>query len=145
MMFDKEFWNKEENVNTNNCYTYAIDRPFTRNGHLLKFETSPVLSCKAISYIIDQDGVIPTESNGKCKDDYHKIFIAIGPDSDFNFYREHNDGSWAHKRGYDPISQVDSVGNVIKEPVKASKNYSSAWGMVGDDYSESCGVYCAKN
>lgn len=67
MMFDKEFWNKEENVNTNNCYTYAIDRPFTRNGHLLKFETSPVLSCKAISYIIDQGGVIPTESNGNVR------------------------------------------------------------------------------
>jgi RHS repeat-associated protein len=145
MVFDETFWNKPENVGTNNCYTYAIDRPFIKDGHPLKFETPPVLTCKSMGVYMEQDGVISPGTDGNCPDGYHKIFLTIDPNSDFHFYRQDNNGAWSHKRGIDPVSNVDSKGIVITDPDKANRNYSRLWGLSGNNYSESCGLYCAKN
>jgi len=138
MEYSPDFWNSFSTRRSNNCYSYAINRPYISVDHPLLFNTPSDLSCSGVGTILESSGVKKVDSSGRCPSGYHKISLFIDPGKDFHFYRQEQNGSWTHKRGTRNIESVDSEGLPISNPDEASKSYQST-------YSESCGVYCAKN
>lgn len=55
------------------------------------------------------------------------------PDAGFHFYRQDSNDYWSHKRGLTAISQLDSTGYAISNPMTCGRNYGvdfnySIWG-----------------
>ncbi|ECJ2543104.1 RHS repeat protein, partial [Salmonella enterica subsp. salamae] len=143
MRFDPDFWNDFGTRRSNNCYSYAIDRPFITTDHPLLFQTPKDLTCSGIEKNLENSGIQKTDSSGRCPDGYHKIALFIALGKDFHFYRQDSNGTWSHKRGTGEISNIDAVGNIINDPDKAVRSYKR-W-TPDINYSEGCGTYCAKD
>jgi hypothetical protein len=144
MMHDPDFWNQPEIAGTNNCYSYAINRPFIRREHPLIFNTSPVLTCKSMAVFMAEDGVIEPNPRNNCPTGYHKIYLALDNDKNFHLYRQDGNGEWYHKRG-NAISIKDADGEKIIHPENSNRTFKKLYGLLKDDYSTSCGVFCAKD
>ncbi|SQH95157.1 RHS family protein [Salmonella enterica subsp. salamae] len=143
MRFDPDFWNDYGTRRSNNCYSYAIDRPFITTDHPLLFHTPSDLTCSGIEKNLENSGIRKIDSSRRCPDGYHKIALFIAPGKDFHFYRQDSNGTWSHKRGTGEISNIDAVGNIINDPDKAVRSYKR-W-TPDINYSEGCGTYCAKD
>lgn len=150
MSFDPSFWNSPSIKNTNNCYSYSLDRPLL-SQYPQVFSDKPQpgqysgrifenLTCGSITQAAIRDGVIRPDRNDNCPKGYHKIYLAIAPGVDYHWYREDSKGSWSHKPGNTEISNVDASGAPITNPLFADRDYGN-----GLNYSQACGVLCAKN
>lgn len=54
------------------------------------------------------------------------LVLAPGPNNtliDYHWYRKDNNGSWSHKPGHSPVTNVDASGNLISDPKSADRNY----------------------
>jgi len=91
----------------------------------------------------DNPTLIPTNFNSKCPNNYYKGAYVVDPDNTYHFYRANKDGTWSHKPGISPISNVDSSKQNIYVPHFANRNYEE-----DDDndeainYTNFCGYYC---
>jgi hypothetical protein len=77
-----------------------------------------------------------------CPSGYHKVMLVIAPGVDYHWYRQDTDGKWSHKPGITPITNLDASGKPIADPAKADRDYSS---QEGPNYTDVCGVLCAKD
>ena len=141
MEYSPDFWNTFSMQRSNNCYSYAINRPYISVDHPLVFNTPSGLSCSRVNNILENSNIKKIDPSGNCPAGYHKISLFIDPGKDFHFYRQEKNGLWTHKRGTRNIESVDSDGLQITNPEEASRSYKSS----NSNYSEHCGVYCAKN
>jgi hypothetical protein len=91
----------------------------------------------------DNPSLIPVPFNVKCPKNYYKGAYVVDPDNTYHFYRANQDGTWSHKPGISPISNVDSSKKTIYVPHFANRNYKE-----DDDndeainYTNFCGYYC---
>jgi len=93
--------------------------------------------------IMDDNPIIYKEQlTKKCKKGYYKGSMVADPGNTFHFYRQNKDGTWSHKPGTLPITQLDADDLPIYTPFTANKDYSTP----GDDdpinYTDFCGYYC---
>ena len=91
----------------------------------------------------DNPTLIPTNFNSKCPPRYYKGAYVVDPDNTYHFYRANTDGTWSHKPGISPISNVDSSKQNIYVPHFANRNYEE--NKDNDEainYTNFCGYYC---
>ena len=50
--------------------------------------------------------------------------MVVDPHNTFHFYRQNPDGTWSHKPGTAPISNIDADGKTIYVPHFANRDYS---------------------
>ena len=91
----------------------------------------------------DNPSLIPVPFNVKCPNKYYKGAMVVDPDNTYHFYRQNNNGTWDHKPGISPISNIDANGKAIYIPHFANRNYTDD--KNNDDainYTHFCGYYC---
>lgn len=120
---------------TNNCYSYALNRPTMPNGKPWPIPLQPgMLSGQMMApfnYANDlnqaaiRDGARPMPKDGKVPAGWHKIQAAYDPSpgGDFHWYRQDADGTWSSKYGTNKTSELDALGRKITDPEKADRNY----------------------
>ena len=91
----------------------------------------------------DNPSLIPVAFNVKCPNKYYKGAMVVDPDNTYHFYRQNNNGTWDHKPGISPITNVDASGKKIYVPHFADRDYTDD--KDNDDainYTHFCGYYC---
>ena len=91
----------------------------------------------------DNPSLIPSAFNVKCPNKYYKGAMVVDPDNTYHFYRQNNKGTWDHKPGISPITNVDASGKEIYIPHFANRDYTGD--KNNDDainYTHFCGYYC---
>jgi len=89
------------------------------------------------SYNIDKES--------KCKKGTSKSALVISPKTPiYHYYRQNKDGTWSHKDGSFPATNLDSENNVIGNVEAAKKNYTPDKRYKNNilDYTDFCGYYC---
>lgn len=150
----------------NNCYNYATNTPAValssdrtgaqpgQGGRGIDFTRKFLidgdpLSCDVLRDLLQADGLVPVPRDGneraaKCSPCCYKVAAMLNlnrpedPNSgqDFHFLRQSPDGTWAHKPGSDPATNLDRKGDIIDDPEAAMKS-----GSLGD-YNQFCGFFC---
>jgi RHS repeat-associated protein len=154
LAYDPKFWNNDSIRNSNNCYSYAINRPYisqidgVNDGKPQPGEYAGKpwygsdgkgsLDCQTIEQAVLADG-LTRSTTSKCAAGSHRAVLVIAPEKDYHWYREDVQGSWSHKRGNLPVSDVDASGQKISDPETANRNYGVS------NYSVTCGTFCAAN
>ncbi|MCM8532311.1 MAG: hypothetical protein NE330_14205, partial [Lentisphaeraceae bacterium] len=159
--YEPNKWNNNENQSSNNCYSYACNKPDKPDGtdrppgkpqpgdeSGQRFSS---LTCADIIAAAKRDGLEDVSQNSKCpcKKGWHLVQLVISPgDSrgpsirqpDYHWYRQDNNGKWSHKPGNGKATNKDASGNEIDDPSNADRDY----GPGNVDYSTDCGQLCAK-
>lgn len=150
--YNPVIWNVGRVQTTNNCYSYAWDRPENPPPLLPRPDPSKPQpgqwsgsryrerTCTSIEAAAISDGMSRTGSDGNCPCDKHKVYLVIDPEKDYHWYRQDSDESWSHKPGIGQATNLDQSGNPILNPETANRNYSP-----GPNYSTGCGYLCAPN
>lgn len=133
-----DFWNSSglwgsENIKgSNNCYSYAINRPYLPDGSPRpKGRPQPGgstcrLDCNSLIAAAKKDGLTDTDAAGNCPAGWHKVFLVIAPGVDYHWYRQDSDGTWSHKRGNGMCTNRDAAGiwgNIITDPSTCDRDY----------------------
>jgi RHS repeat-associated protein len=164
--YDPKFWNDKKIRFSNNCYSYAINRPYLSAaagvdgakpqpgessgnpwyedpGLTFQADGQPIITCSVVQKAAVSDGLafVPT---GPCQPSWHRVFLVVtapgeGIAQDYHWYREHADGTWSSKAGNEKVSNVDASGQRITSPESANRNYGEL------NYSTPCGTFCAKD
>lgn len=135
-------WVDAKKIENNNCYAYAINsirssrihksvpgmksRRYKKidqiNGDYLKCE---ILMKEIIRDLGDKCKVLKNPYEKPPVDTYKAIMV-MSPEIDFHFYRQDDDGTFSHKRGwaYNP-TKLDADGKIIYDPLKCNRNYGS--------------------
>ncbi len=117
--------------------------------HLIKNEGSLKnknyrYTCKEVENKIlnDNPSIIKTELIKKCPKNYYKGSMVVDPGNTFHFYRQNKKGTWSHKPGTLPVSNLDADRNIIYTPHTANRNYSKPNDSDPINYTNFCGYYC---
>lgn len=78
----------------------------------------------------------------KCKKGYYKGSMVADPGNTFHFYRQNKDGTWSHKPGTLPITQLDADDLPIYTPYTSNRDYGKPGDNDPINYTEFCGYYC---
>ena len=91
----------------------------------------------------DNPSLIPAAFNIKCPNKYYKGAMVVDPDNTYHFYRQNNKGTWDHKPGISPITNIDADGKEIYVPHFANRNYTDDEDNEDAiNYTHFCGYYC---
>lgn len=151
--WEPEAWNSDSVIKYNNCYAYFLDDPeSTRHSkpqpgyyglgkeNITKRnkEQGKYSSCSEMKHRIlsDNNNIYIADENKPCSSGFYKGFLAISPGNDYHFYRQDKNGYFSHKRGNNPVSNLDSNGEIIINPRIAAREYPNY------DYYESCDYFC---
>ena len=155
--YDPQKWKfTEEEHELNNCYSYALNQIETdllekrQPGFKCNKDLSEDYSCKNLDDMIkcDYPDINKLDNiNSWIPCDHYKIALAVdvkGEYIDYHFYRQDSNGYWSHKSGYNPISNIDASGNLIKDPGNIDRNYDKE---KNDEYNYDifCGYYSVQH
>jgi len=76
------------------------------------------------------------DADAKCPANTYKVALFIAPGLGYHWYRQNADGTWSHKLSHNPISNKDSAGNLIWNPIDAQKDYRNLSPQAGLHYTE---------
>lgn len=142
--YDESQWNDPNFVKTNNCYAYFLDdkkdreqkpQPGYFSGNKSPNNYNGCIETER-RVLADNPDIYIVEETQSCKNGYYKGFLAIDTGKDYHFYRQDSSGFWSHKPGGLQITNLDSNGEIITNPRKASRNYSNF------QYTTSCNYFC---
>ncbi len=91
--------------------------------------------------LADNNALFKVKYGERCPRYYYKGALVVDPKSTYHFYRQNPDGTWSHKPGIMPISNLDSDEKIIYAPHLAGRRYSND----NLNYSEFCNYYCIPN
>jgi uncharacterized protein YjiS (DUF1127 family) len=150
--YNPNYWNNNKNIkNNNNCYSYSVNNKnhhfgkpqpgyFARFNHIQNNQYKCVHFFKRI--LNDIPSVYLTSFKQKCKKGFHKAFFAIDSNKnehDYHFYRQDTNQLWSHKPGTTNVINYDADYKIIKNPLKANRNYSAY------NYDKPCFFFCVNN
>ena len=134
--YDPSLWNDKSNIrNSHNCYTYAFGKIVPK----LKSKAQPGYAsgydhindneykCPIFKKRLQKDspGSYLEKFDNPCLPGFYKIFLALDPGNDYHWWRQNKDMYWSHKPGSTNVTNIDASGNLIKNPLKANRNYDS--------------------
>jgi len=93
----------------------------------------------------DTPGAYITDKDTPCRKGTSKSALVISPKTPiYHYYRQNNDGTWSHKDGSLPSTNLDSKNRVITDLEKSNKNYTPDKRYKNNilDYTDFCGYYC---
>ena len=104
-------------------------------------------SCKEMEQKIKNDNpeIKKSELIKKCKKNSFKGAMVVDPGNTFHFYRQNKDGTWSHKPGTLPITNLDSDKLPIYTPFTANRDYAKPGDSDPINYTGFCGYYCIPN
>ena len=160
-LYKPSLWNDNGKIQlSTNCYAYALDiRTGFQDGDKLQpgqFNGTDLteITVQSVNTAAKNDAtasertfesVLPDKS---CPSDTYEIALIIDPlddendlITDYHWLRLNPDGTWSHKPGHQPVTNVDASGNIIENPMIANFDYSSASGLPLN-YSVFGGFYC---
>jgi hypothetical protein len=148
-----------------NCYAYALDlksnpitgESFTNKPQPGDFSGGTTQDGDSKDDIIDDTtndltklgrSISPSTSDTPCADGSYRVALAIDPLNDFgtnevwdyHWYRQNPDGTWSHKPGTGPVSNVDGSGRTIVDPENSDRKF-----VYEDEtyfYADFGGYYC---
>jgi hypothetical protein len=155
---EKKIWEKLKS--THNCYAFAmgykkddvyfpqpgvfgvpdmhkhisLDREFTCSNYLSRM-------------LMDNPHIYPIAHNKTCKKGYYKIYFTIAPNRDYHFFRQSNDGDFAHKPGATTAKITNSSNKIIQDPQFADR-YTPPSGPIKNSalyYMTLCNSFCVPN
>ena len=132
--YNPELWNKNYNIkSSHNCYTYALGKivPGLRSkaqpGYASGYNhiNNNNFDCKSFSERLKKDspGSYLEKFDNSCLPGFYKIFLALDPKNDYHWWRQNKDQLWSHKPGGTDVSNVDSNGKKIKNPLLSGRNF----------------------
>jgi hypothetical protein len=150
--YNPNYWNNNKNIkNNNNCYSYSVNNKnhqfgkpqpgyFARYNHIQNNQYKCAYFFKRI--LNDIPSVYLTSFKQKCKKGFTKAFFAIDSNKnehDYHFYRQDNNQLWSHKPGTTNVINYDADYKIIKNPLKANRNY------IHYNYDKPCFFFCVNN
>lgn len=91
----------------------------------------------------DNPSLYKTTLTQKCGKNHYKGAMVVDPEHTFHFYRQNIDGSWSHKPGTLPVTNVDADNKHIYVPHFANRDYSNEKkSRKPINYTSFCGYYC---
>ena len=133
-------WNDANGIQYgNNCYNYGCDiatgtyaQPGRASGNL--YGGSSSMACLNVGAGAVSDGLVSVncDEGCGCRECCHQVALVIWPDFDFHWYRKDRDGSWSHKVGSSPATNLDNSNQIISDPRTADRG----------GYTVFCGCYC---
>jgi hypothetical protein len=90
----------------------------------------------------DNPDIKPAHLLEKCPSNYYKGAMTVDSGSTFHFYRQNPDGTWSHKPGILPVTDVDADGKKIYIPHFANRNYADSKDGSNIKYDAFCGYFC---
>ena len=150
--YNPNYWNNNKNIkNNNNCYSYSVNNKnhkfgkpqpgyFARFNHIQNNQYKCAYFFKRI--LNDIPSVYLTSFKQKCKNGFHKAFFAIDSNKnehDYHFYRQDTNQLWSHKPGTTNVINYDADYKIIKNPLKANRNY------IHYNYDKPCFFFCVNN
>jgi hypothetical protein len=134
--YNPDYWNDGGTIqNNNNCYNYATNTRTDTNASpgraSGKMCGSPLSGCSAEEAAMraKADGLIPTTLEVGCADN-RTLVVLYGSGGDYHWYRQDRDGTWSHKRGTDPATNLDAADppQVITNPETADRGPYTIFG-----------------
>ena len=150
--YNPNYWNNNKNIkNNNNCYSYSVNNKnhhfgkpqpgyFARFNHIQNNQYKCAYFFKRI--LNDIPSVYLTSFKQKCKNGFTKAFFAIDSNKnehDYHFYRQDTNQLWSHKPGTTNVINYDADYKIIKNPLKANRNYNTYY------YDKPCFFFCVNN
>jgi hypothetical protein len=90
----------------------------------------------------DNPHIKPVGLLDKCPINHYKGAMTVDYKNTFHFYRQNPDGTWSHKPGILPVTDVDASGKKIYIPHFADRDYSKVPRQNPIKYTDFCGYYC---
>jgi hypothetical protein len=139
-VYQPERWNTNPKLlKSNNCMSYAFNRPMGSNGHYRSnglpqpdgtkhFDMSKQ-TCDTINgYAKSKWGAKDLDEKGCCSKGYHKVALVLSPNVDYHWYRQDTDpatgqpSGWSCKLGGGIVTN-QAGGNPITDPATANPAY----------------------
>lgn len=122
-LWDPAWWNDGGKVQSgNNCYNYAVDyrsdtyaQPGRASGAMYASMSAADVRLAALA-----DALLDAPPRNRCRGKGHLVALCVSP-WDFHWYRKQRSGSWTHKPGPDPVTQLDEAGQPIADPRTADR------------------------
>jgi hypothetical protein len=134
--YNPHLWNDDDKIKTtHNCYTYALGKivPGLKSkaqpGYASGFEhiNDDEYECKYFFDRLKKD--VPASYVGQfdksCIPGFYKVFLALDPKNDYHWWRHNKDNYWSHKPGSTEVTDIDSDGKKIKNPLLANRKYDT--------------------
>lgn len=135
--YEPAVWNDADGIQYfNNCYNYACNmqtgtyaQPGRASGNMYSN-----LSCNDVGDGAVSDALVSTDCDRGCgcRECCHQVALVVAPGIDFHWYRRDRNGSWSHKPGGTPATNLDNSGNTVNDPRTADRGIYTAF----------CGCYC---
>jgi hypothetical protein len=132
------FWNDTFAVrNENNCYNYATNtRTDTRaTPGLASGQEYGEATVSNVKRAAINDGLIESTASAACTGGRTKVAMVIKPTStgftdpkDHHWYRRDASGTWSHKQGSSPATNLDAAGQPITNPETAARGLYTQFG-----------------
>lgn len=144
---DSFLWMKDYVKDYTNCYSYAVNSQinptynnlsFMQPGETYGYELTEAdfLTPSRMASAIEKDakklgfGFIPVEKNERCSLGMYKVALVIDNQYkygdkykyDYHWYRQNSDGTWSHKPGKNPVTNLDASKNIIMDPLECDRN-----------------------
>lgn len=152
---DRPFFNPDKwnailaDLLNNNCYNYATCQKtgtFAQPGIGGCGHPAQSLGCPDLIAAVKADGLHPSDCDAPCANRCWKVALVVDPrpnnDGDFHWYRQDEDGTWSHKPGGTPATNLDASGRPITDPRNADRNYQPRGGARAPNYTVFCGCFC---
>lgn len=114
-----------------------------KDGTLQSKETEYYCPAMEKNIMSDNPSIKKINFNGQCPKNFYKGAMVVDPNHTFHFYRQNPDGTWSHKPGTLPVTNVDADKRPIYVPHFANRDYeredSSKEPII---YTDFCGYYC---
>lgn len=128
--YEPDEWNSDDLIRDNsNCYAYAInyqstttfggitDGPFAGGTTISNLTYDKAYQILWFDSRLYSFSVRKIEKYEKCPEGYYKIALYVNTTKqDAHFYRQNSDGTWSHKFGSAPVTNLDYADNVIYDP-----------------------------
>ncbi len=153
--YEPSKWNGD-GVRSYNCYAYALNtkayeymQPGGSEGHSFR-NTSNYFGKETLLSMVELDAEnygFSFEEIGKyerCDEGYYKVALVVDPGDDYHWYRQNYDGTWSHKVGGNPVTNLDYSEEVIYDPETCDRkgptyNYTEFYGFYQVDVSSLAG------
>jgi len=111
-------------------------------GNLKKKDTDYTCPNMHNKIMADNPHIKPIGLLNKCPKNHFKGAMVVDFKKTFHFYRQNGDGTWSHKPGILPVTNLDSNGKKIYIPHFADRNYIKPNKNNHINYTDFCGYYC---
>ena len=138
--YNPEIWNRAPVQGNTNCYSYAFNTQVDpRTGGLGKMQPGYTRGYYIPQGLIEEQSIrigVQADSSALgfmfeqiekyavCSAGSYKVALVVELGVDYHWYRQNADGTWSHKPGETPVTNLDMLGNLIYDPEVAASNYS---------------------